>query len=239
MADGMTRSRLELARTVTAQLRRREGRNLLAVGLYGSVSRGEDRAHSDIDLVLLVRSGKTGLQMLMRNGVLVSLLELTRDQAADEVRGYSWNLPEALSGWRSVQELYDPRGLLRSLRDRSLRPRAHQFREAARGGFLGTFEDYGKLLNALEAEDTAEAREMAIWFTHGAAMILLCLERQVASTGRRVFAELPNQRGVGNAIRRLRYETLPLDETTRLARSVWTSLRSRARTQRIALPERG
>src|SRR5436309_15318669 len=87
MADGMTRrSRLELARTVTAQLRRREGRNLLAVGLYGSVSRGEDRAHSDIDLVLLVRSGKTGLQMLMRNGVLVSLLRLTRDEAADEVR---------------------------------------------------------------------------------------------------------------------------------------------------------
>src|SRR3989475_11072748 len=89
MADGMTRSRLELARTVTAQLRRREGRNLLAVGLYGSVSRGEDRAHSDIDLVLLVRSGKTGLQMLMRNGVLVSLLRLTRGEAADAVRGYS------------------------------------------------------------------------------------------------------------------------------------------------------
>jgi len=177
--------------------------------------------------------------MLMRNGVLVSLLELTRDQAADEVRGYSWNLPEALSGWRSVQELYDPSGLLRRLRDRSLRPTARQFREAARGGFLGTFEDYGKLLNALEAGDTAEAREMAIWFTHGAAMILLCLERQVASTGRRVFAELRNQRGVGNAIRRLRYETLSLDETTRLARSVWTSLLSRARTQRIALPEMG
>jgi len=35
-----TKSRLELARTVTAQLRRREGRNLLAIGLYGSVSRG-------------------------------------------------------------------------------------------------------------------------------------------------------------------------------------------------------
>src|SRR3989449_1005700 len=146
----------------------------------------------------------------MGKGVLVSLLRLTQDEAADEVRGYSWNLPEALSGWRSVQELYDPRGLLRSLRDRSLRPRAHQFREAARGGFLGTFEDYGKLLNALEAEDAAEAREMAIWFTHGAAMILLCLDRQVASTGRRVFAELPNQRGVGNASRRLPLWVVPL-----------------------------
>src|SRR2546430_11452420 len=153
MADGMTRSRLELARAVTAELRRREGRNLLGVGLYGSVSRGEDRAHSDIDLVLLGRSGKTGLQMLVRYGVLVSLLRLTQDEAADEVRGYSWTLPEALSGWRSVQELYDPGGLLRSLRERSLRPRAHQVREAARGGFLRALQGYRKLAHALEAGD--------------------------------------------------------------------------------------
>jgi len=104
------------------------------------------------------------MRRLIRNGVLVSLLQLTRDEAAKEVRGYSWNLPEALSGWRSVQELYDPSGLLRRLRDRSLRPRAHQFREAARRGFFGTYEDYGKLLNALEARDADEGREMAIWF---------------------------------------------------------------------------
>jgi kanamycin nucleotidyltransferase len=230
-------SRLELAGTVTAQLRRLEGRNLLAVGLYGSVARGEDRAHSDIDLVLVVRSGKTGLRMLMRNGVLVSLLRLTPDEAVEEVRGYAWNLPEALSGWQSVRPLYDPTGLLRRLRDRSLRPTAHQFRETARRGFLGTFEDYGKLLNALEAGDTEEAREMAIWFTQGAAMISLCMERRTVSTGRRVFAELPDQRGSGNAIRRLRYETLSIEETTRLARSVWASLLRRARAQQIVLPE--
>src|SRR5947199_8530310 len=154
MADGMTRSRLELARTVTAQLRRREGSTLLDVGLYGSGCRGVDRAHSDVDLVLLVRSGKTGLQMLMRNGVLVSLLRLTRDEAADEVRGYSWNLPEALSGWRSVLELYDPRGLLRSLGDTSLRPRADQFLKAARGGSLGTLVGYVTWLDSLQAERT-------------------------------------------------------------------------------------
>ncbi len=234
-----TPSRLELARAVTAQLRRRQGRNLLAVGLYGSVSRGDDRAHSDIDLVLVVRSRKTRLRMLVRDGVLVSLLQVTRDEATDEVRGYAWNLPEVLSGWRSVQALYDPSGLLRRLRDRSGRPSAHQFREAARRGFLGTYEDYGKLLNALEAGDAEEAREMAIWFTEGAAMIFLCIERHVVSTGRRVFAELPNQRGFGNAIRRLRYETLSVDETMRLAQSVWTSLLRRARAQRIAIPEMG
>ncbi len=232
-------SRLELAKSMTTRIRRREGRNLLAVGLYGSVSRGEDRAHSDIDLVLVFKSKRKRQQMLMRNGVLVSLLQMTREEAADEVGGYGWNLPEALSGWRSVQALYDPRGLLRRLRDRSWRPSAQQFREAARRGFFGTYEDYGKLLNALEAGDAEEAREMAVWFTEGAAMILLCLERHVVSTGRRVFAELPNQRGPGKAIRRLRYETLSLDETTRLARSVWTSLLRRARAQRIALPEMG
>jgi len=85
--------RFERAKKLTAELRRREGRNLLAVGLYGSVARGEDRAHSDIDLVLLVRSKRTRLRMSVRNGVLVSLLQLTEDEAADEVRGYAWNLP--------------------------------------------------------------------------------------------------------------------------------------------------
>ncbi len=224
---------------MTAQLRRREGRNLLAVGLYGSVARGEDRAHSDIDLVLVCRSKKTRSRMLMLSGVLVSLLQVTREEAADEVRGYGWNLPEALSGWRSVQSLYDPGGLLRRLRDRSLRPSAQQFREAARRGFFGAYEDFGKLLNALETGDAEEAREMAIWFTEGAAMILLCLDRHVVSTGRRTFAELPNQRGLGRAIRRLRYETLSVNETMRLARSVWTALLRRARAKRIALPELG
>jgi len=211
---------------------------LLAVGLYGSVSRGEDRAHSDIDLVLVVRSRGTRMRMLIRNGVLVSLLQMTPDEAAEEVRGYAWNLPEALSGWQSMQPLYDPTGLLRRLRERSRRPTTHQFREVARRGFLGAYEDYGKLLNALEAGDAEEAREMAIWFTEGAAMILLCLERHVVSTGRRIFAELPNRDG-GGAIRRLRYERLSIDEMTRLARSIWTSLLRRARAQHIALPDVG
>jgi len=234
-----TPSRLELARIVTAQLRRREGRNLLAVGLYGSVARGEDRAHSDIDLVLVVRSRETRMRMLMRRGVLVSVLQMTPVEAAEEVRGDAWNLPEVLSGWQSAQPLYDPTELVRRLRERSWRPSAHQFREAARRGFLGAHEDYGKLLNALEARDADEAREMAIWFSEAAALILLCVERRVVSTGRRIFAELPNRGGAGNAIRRLRYETLSLDETTRLARSVWTSLVSRARAQRIAVPDVG
>ena len=65
------------------------------------------------------------------------------------------------------------------------------------------------------------------------------MERRVVSTGRRIFAKLPNRGVVGNAIRRLRYETLSLDETTRLAGSVWTSLLRRARAQRIAVPDVG
>src|SRR5437870_10853296 len=49
--------------------------------------------------------------MLMRNGVLVSLLRLARAEPADELRGYSRNLPAALHGWRAVQLLYDLSGL--------------------------------------------------------------------------------------------------------------------------------
>jgi len=40
--------RLELAEILAAELRRQEGRNLVAVGVYGSVARDEERAHSGV-----------------------------------------------------------------------------------------------------------------------------------------------------------------------------------------------
>ena len=46
---------MELAKTIAVDLQRREGRNLVAVGVYGSVARGEERHHSDVDLLVVVR----------------------------------------------------------------------------------------------------------------------------------------------------------------------------------------
>jgi len=234
-----TSRRLGLAMLFEGQVRHREARNLIAVGLYGSVARGEDRAHSDVDLLVVVRKKRATIRHLVRTGILVTILQQTPAEARAEVVGSRADLNVALGGWQSMRPLYDPSGLLSRLKKKAKHPSREQFRQAARGAFLETYEDLGKLRNAVDSNDGDEAREMAIWYTGGAMGILLDLNCRVLPTGRRAFVEIRRYGAVGDAIRRLRYETLSPRETLRLAEFTWAELLARARKQRMSLPEFG
>ena len=230
------RSRLELAKTIAVDLQRREGRNLVAVGVYGSVARGEERHHSDVDLLVVVRRKRRRIQHGIHDGILVTVLQQTPAEARDEVTGSRPGMNDALGGWGSMRPLFDPSGLLRRLRDRARRPTARQFRGAARFHFLEAYEDLGKLWNAIEARDADEARETAIWFSGAAMGTLFDMEAHILKTGRRAFIEIQRYGKLGEAIRRLRYDALSLRETRRLSEFVWTGLLARAAAQGIHLP---
>jgi len=228
--------RLELAKTLANELKARQGRNLVAVGVYGSVARGEERAHSDVDVLVVVRRPRAAIHHVVRDGVLITILQQTPEQARAEVLGARPDLNAALGGWRSLKPLYDPSRLLRALMKRANHPTAAQFREAARRALLETYEDLGKVRNAVAAEDEEEAREMAIWYSGAAAGALLDLHRHVLGTGRRAFVAIRQYGAVGEAIRRLRHETLSLEETRRLAEASWADLLALARRKHIRLP---
>ncbi|MGI0148115.1 MAG: nucleotidyltransferase domain-containing protein, partial [Thermoplasmata archaeon] len=108
--------RLALAKAIAADLRRQEGRNLVAVGVYGSVARGEERRHSDVDLLVVVRRKRARIRHTMHAGILVTILQQTPMEARSEVAGARPGLNDALGGWRSLRPLYDPSDLLRKLR---------------------------------------------------------------------------------------------------------------------------
>ncbi len=62
-----------LARRIAADIRKREGGNLVAVGVYGSVARGVDREFSDLDLYVVVRRKRARIGPAFREGVLVTM----------------------------------------------------------------------------------------------------------------------------------------------------------------------
>ena len=229
--------RLVLARSLLGEIRSREGANLVAVGVYGSVARGSERRHSDLDLLVVVRRKRPSLGIQVRNGVLVTLLQYTPREAREEVLGARADLNGVLGGWQSMRPLYDPSGLLRDLRARARRPTREQFLAAARRAMLETYEDQGKERNAVAAGDAEEAREMAIWFTGGAMGALFDIDAQVLPTGRRAFIELHRWGSLGEAIRSLRYESQSLLETGRLAEAIWNSLLDRARQLGLAVDD--
>jgi predicted nucleotidyltransferase len=231
-----TPSRFELAKAIAQDLRRKEGRNLVAIGVYGSVARGEDRRYSDIDMLVVVRRKRPRIRHTLRSGILATILQETPEEASLEVHGAYPGLNDALGGWRSMHPLYDPSGLLRRLRDQARRPNVQAFRKSARIHFLETFEDLGKLWNAIAAADREEAREMAIWFSGAAMGTLFDLEGHVLMTGRQAFVELRRYRRLGIAIRRLRYDSLSLPEMQRLSEFTWRRLLDRAKAKGLRLP---
>jgi predicted nucleotidyltransferase len=228
--------RLALAEALAETLRTREGRNLVAVGVFGSVARKEDRAHSDLDLLVVVRRKRVWIRHEVRSGVLVTILQQTPEEARFEVSGAHPGLNDALGGWRSLRPIYDPTGLLRSLRDKARRPNVGAFRRSAQLHFVEAFEDLGKLWNAIAAQDRDEAREMAIWFSGAAMGTLFDIEGRVLRTGRRAFIELRRYGDLGAAVRRLRYAPSSLAEMQRLSEFIWNRLLDRAQAKRLRLP---
>jgi len=172
----------------------------------------------------------------MLRGVLVTYHHLTAEEAREEVTGSGPWLNDSLGGWRSMKPLHDPTGFLRRLKLRAARPRARQFNESARRDLLETYEDLGKLRNAIADGDKEEAREMALWFTGAAAGSLLDLERHVTRTGRRMFIEARRYGSVGRVIWGLRYEELPLPRMSALAERIWRGLLAKARDRRLRIP---
>ncbi len=228
--------RLRLSERIAEELRRREGRNLVGVGVFGSVARGTDREFSDIDLLVVVRRKRRSFRHRMREGILVTVLQMTPAEARREVTGRGPWLGEALAGWRSMRALYDPTRLIARLKARARRPTARQFRESARRALLEAYEDYGKLRNAIAAGDREEAREMALWFAGGAMGFVLDVEGRVPETGRRAFIQVRRRGALGRAIVALRYRPLPLKETKRVAERTWAAMVRRARAEGIAVP---
>jgi predicted nucleotidyltransferase len=227
--------RLALAQKIAEELRIREGRNLVAVGVFGSVARGEDRRHSDVDMLVVLRRKRARIRHTMRSGVLVTILQQIPAEARAEVAGALPGLNDALGGWRSLRPLYDPSGLLARLHAQALRPNVRAFRRAAQLHVVEVFEDLGKLRNAIAARDVDEAREMAIWFSGAAMGTLFDLEGHVLKTGRRAFVELRKYGKLGGLLRRLRYDAVSLKEAQRLSEFVWRELLVRAKSKGVRL----
>ena len=227
--------RLAIAKAIARELREREGSNLVAVGVYGSVARGEDRRFSDLDLLVVTRRRRRGIRHGLRDGVLVTIHQVTPEEARREVTEGPW-LNGPRSGWRETQALYDPARLIAGLRAIARRPSIEAFRESARRDLVETLEDYGKVKNAIASGEFEDAREMVVWFTGSAAGALLDMEARVPRVHGRYFMEVRRLGRVGTNIWRLRYDARTIGAIARLTDLVWAGLLERAGIRGIRIP---
>jgi predicted nucleotidyltransferase len=111
--------RLELARELTAALLRRHGEEaIVAVGVHGSVARGEDADESDLDLAVVTAGPEVEVpdRFLRHRGTVVDLAAITADAYLEEAGhiGPAW--PLAADQYVNHLAMHDPGEFFHKLR---------------------------------------------------------------------------------------------------------------------------
>ena len=111
--------RVELARDLTGRLLRRHGEDaIVAVGLHGSVARGDDREESDLDIAVVTAGPEVEVadRLLRYRGTVVELGAITADAYLEEAGhiGPAW--PLAADQYVNHLALHDPGEFFHKLR---------------------------------------------------------------------------------------------------------------------------
>ncbi|MQM23992.1 nucleotidyltransferase family protein [Glycomyces albidus] len=135
------------AKAIAASCAAAEAPGALGVALFGSVAKGTDHPHSDIDLVVAADTGP-GIRVLHREGRMVTVSRKAPDELAAAF-DRPWEAGAAVAAWRGARILHDPEGLMRALQARAeawtweaIGPDADRW---AAGEFVGLAEEVHKV----------------------------------------------------------------------------------------------
>jgi predicted nucleotidyltransferase len=197
---------------VVAQLRAKLERNLEAAGVFGSVARGSAEKYSDVDLLLIVKRLRSAVgNVFILDDTYCSVNQKTFDGALVEMGVPTDFLPEILGGYSRILPIYDPRGLLPKLEERSAAIPHEIFRQSAQMTLLHSYEDFCRAKNAFLDGDDIVLKDCVDGITHSAALMVASLnhaefesDRQIFKAHKR-FQKLPKR---FDRIARLRYGNL-------------------------------
>lgn len=184
--------RMAVAHGLVPLLRQKFGDGLLAVAVSASVARGNDRAYSDLELVVFLRDppreGEPRYLQRIVDGMLVEAEYVT--EAAYLARFAEVTPAWYLAASEVLEPIHDPELVRRiSARMKEIRhPRGELPRQAARR-FVEVQESGGKVLNALLADDR-EAIGLLLWdFVHHTLVTLAFLNERPFTTFARFIPE--------------------------------------------------
>lgn len=180
--------KIEIARRVVTQLRRRLQTDLLAAGVVGSIARGTAETYSDVDLVIIVKRLRHDLPNLqIIDGTYCSINQETFNGALSQVSQPCDELPEILGGYGKILPIYDPLRLLPKLEKRAASVPGEVFRESAQIALLHSYEDFCRAKNAFLKGDHIVLTDNVLQVTYSAALVVASLNRAAFESDREIF----------------------------------------------------
>jgi predicted nucleotidyltransferase len=185
------RERVEACREVSERLLKTYYNDIIATAAMGSVARGEDREHSDVDFHVLVRKGSNlRSHSFVLNNCLFSVNVRTESEWREELTTGDDRLPFAIGSLMNVLPAHDPTGAFARLKNLALNVPGEAWKNGVREGISGVFEDLGRVRNSYADRDWDSFRMMSGLVAIGIAITYANLTKQILQTERdltRVF----------------------------------------------------
>lgn len=238
------RDRLALAREIADRARTRCGDDLLAVGLYGSLARGDDGPYSDIEILCVLGTSGEHYTHEWTTGPWKAEVDfISRDRLLAQAAEVDGEWPLTHGAYVHTRPLHDPHRIFPQLREIVLGQRAEKFAAALRMLVVGDiYELVGKVRNAREA---GHSGGLAILATHlalcGAYLIGLA-NRTPYTSGTKILREslsLPGRpAGYDHLCRLVMDGTLAdPDQVAAACDAFWAGVERWAATRGIAIDE--
>ena len=170
--------------------------DIIATAAMGSVARGEDREHSDIDFHVLVRKGSSlRTHSFVLNNCLFSVNVRTEAEWRDELTDGGDRVPMAIGALMNVLPAHDPTGAFTRLKNLALNVPGEAWKNGVREGLSGIFEDLGRVRNFYATQDWDSFRMMSGLVAIGIAITYANLARKVIRTEKDLARVFENEDG--------------------------------------------
>ncbi|MBU0685252.1 MAG: nucleotidyltransferase domain-containing protein [Thermoplasmatota archaeon] len=191
---------------MSERLLRRYYHDIIATAVVGSVARGDDLEHSDIDFQVLVRNGSV-LQShsFILNNCLFSINVRTEEEWRRELTEGGDHLPLAIGSLMTVLPAHDPTGAFARLKNIALNVPSEAWRNGTREGVSGIFEDLGRVRNFYTKQEWDSFGMMSALVVTDIALTYANLTRKVLRTEKELTKVFETEDGstteVGRAFR--------------------------------------
>jgi hypothetical protein len=180
--------KIEIARRLVTQLRRRLRKELLAAGMVGSIARGTAETFSDVDLLIIVKRLDDNLpNCKIIDGTYYSISQKTFSGALSKLSQLSDELPEIIGGYGKIVPIYDPLRLLPKLERRAASLPNELFQKSAQIALMHSYEDFCRAKNAFLGGDDVVLKDNVLQITYSAALVVASLNHAAFVSDREIF----------------------------------------------------
>lgn len=228
--------RLRLAKAISKMISQKYGDEILLVGVYGSVAKGEDMDYSDIDMYVVTKN-LTTQKYLAYKGVPITIHFKTEKEVSEAIRNVTSIWPAEAHQFLSPKILYGSRKLLNRWQKMVKEIPEGDFRKAASTALIEIYENVGKVKNACKQKNLGRCLE-AVWNVvwHADMFVALVNKTYYRKPGFRGLEEVTKFKKIpasyGKLMKTL-WESRDFDELNRASTELWESCLELARKEGI------